>query len=142
MNRMEIDRHGLQVLDRAECMQLLSASVLGRVAITSRGLPVVLPINFRLVGSNIVFRTDSGTQLHAGTDNAVVAFEADDIDPRDHTGWSVVVTGMARATTDAAELAALCETPLSRWTSTGAARAVALSADFISGRRSMIDPGR
>src|SRR5690606_10684839 len=93
---MEIDRNGLEVLGREECMRLLASASLGRLGITTGALPTVLPVNFRLVGDQIVFRTGSGTKLDAATDNAVVAFEVDDMDPVWHTGWSVVVTGMAR----------------------------------------------
>ena len=72
-------------------------------AITVGALPAVLPINFRLVDDRIVFRTSGGAKLDAATRNAVVAFEVDDMEPLSHTGWSVMVTGMAREVTDPAE---------------------------------------
>ncbi len=74
---MEIDRNGLEVLNREECLRLLRHATLGRVAITSGALPQVLPVNFRLFGDRIVFRTGLGTKLDAATSNNVVAFEVD-----------------------------------------------------------------
>jgi nitroimidazol reductase NimA-like FMN-containing flavoprotein (pyridoxamine 5'-phosphate oxidase superfamily) len=56
-----------------------------------------------------------GTKLDSAANNAVVAFEVDEIDPVAHTGWSVMVTGMARELTDPGELAAAQTPPLARW---------------------------
>ena len=92
----QIDRNGLEVLDRADCIRLLRTVSLGRIGITAGALPTILPINFRVDGDRILFRTGVGTKLDAATRGAVVAFEADDIDPMYHSGWSVVVTGIAR----------------------------------------------
>jgi pyridoxamine 5'-phosphate oxidase-like protein len=46
-------------------------------------------------------------RTHVGGDcaGAVVAFEADDIDPVAESGWSVTVTGVARRIQDSAEIA-------------------------------------
>ena len=67
----------------------------GRVAITSGALPVVLPVSFHLDGERILLRTRRGSRLDDGLRNAVVAFEADDVDVVAHVGWSVAVTGVA-----------------------------------------------
>ncbi len=50
---------------------------------------MVMPVSYRLVDEQIVFRTRRDTHLGLGTHNSVVAFEVDDIDPDHHTGWSV-----------------------------------------------------
>jgi nitroimidazol reductase NimA-like FMN-containing flavoprotein (pyridoxamine 5'-phosphate oxidase superfamily) len=136
---MEVDRNGLEVLDRQECLQLLGTATIGRVGVSFGALPVVLPINFRLVGDRIVFLTGVGTKLDAATCNAVVAFEVDEIDTISHAGWSVVVTGEAREVTDGDELAALRSANIPRWAPVGDGRVVALSTTMVSGRR--IVPG-
>jgi nitroimidazol reductase NimA-like FMN-containing flavoprotein (pyridoxamine 5'-phosphate oxidase superfamily) len=132
---VEHDRNGLEVLGRAECLRLLDQVTLGRVGITVGALPAVLPINFRLVDDRIVFRTSGGTKLDAATRNAVVAFEVDDMEPIGHTGWSVMVTGVAREVTDPAELAALGSANIPRWAPADGERVVEISTDMISGRR-------
>src|SRR6516165_11352239 len=86
---MDMDRNGLEILDRAECLHLLSGSVLGRIAVTVGALPVILPVNFLLDGDRILIRTGKGTKLEAATRDAVVAFEVDDVEPFSHSGWSV-----------------------------------------------------
>lgn len=132
---MEIDRNGLEVLDRDECLRLLSTATLGRVGVTTGALPTVLPVNFLLDGERILIRTGEGTKLRTATDNAVVAFESDDFDPLYHSGWSVVVTGVAREVTDRGELEALRSAPLARWAPRGNGRIVAISTEVVSGRR-------
>ena len=94
----------------------------GKGGITGDAQPVVLPVNFRLVGERVVFRTGVDTKLDATTCDAVVAFEADAIETFSHTGWSVVVTGVAREVVDSAQLAALAGANISRWAPTGNGR--------------------
>lgn len=132
---MEIDRNGLEVLDRDECLRLLSTATLGRIGLTTGALPTVLPVNFLLDGEEILVRTSEGSKLQAATDNAVVAFESDDFDPLYHSGWSVVVTGVAREVTDPDELHALPSARVARWAPEGNGRLVAISTEMVSGRR-------
>lgn len=132
---MEIDRNGLEVLGRDESLRLLASTTLGRIGITSGALPTVLPVNFRLVGDQIVFRTGTGSKLEAATDNTVVAFEVDDMDPVWHTGWSVVVTGVAREVTDPEELERIEVSSIPHWAPDHATRVVAISTEMVSGRR-------
>jgi hypothetical protein len=138
---MDLDRNGLEVLDRDESLRLLATAVLGRIAISSGALPTVLPVNFRFDGRRILFRTGVGTKLDAATDNAVVAFEVDEVDPATASGWSVVVTGMAREVKDPTDLAGLQSQPLARWASGEDHRVVSISVDLVSGRRIVPDAG-
>jgi hypothetical protein len=64
-----------------------------------------------------------------------VAFEVDDVDPHAHTGWSVVVRGVARELTDPSELAVAQRLRLARWAPAEAHRVVAISTEILSGRR-------
>jgi nitroimidazol reductase NimA-like FMN-containing flavoprotein (pyridoxamine 5'-phosphate oxidase superfamily) len=137
---VRFDRNGLEILDREECLHLLATATLGRIGISSGALPMVLPVNFLLDGETILIRTGDGTKLDAATQNAVVAFEVDDLDSMYHSGWSVVVTGMAREVTEPGELSEIALKPLARWAHQGDGRVIAISTDVISGRR--IAPGR
>lgn len=139
---MELDRNGLEVLSRDECLRLLAESSLGRLGLTSGALPTVLPVNFALDDDRIVVRTDRGSKLDAAARNEVVAFEADDFDPLWHSGWSVVVTGVAEEVTDPTEVARLKVAPVSRWAPHGGGRLIAIATDRISGRRLREGPVR
>ena len=136
---MEVDRNGLEVLERDECLRLLATATIGRLATTFDALPVVLPVNFRLVGDHVVFRTGLGTKLEAATREAVVAFEADHFEPFGHAGWSVLITGVAHEVTLPHELEAVAAANIPRWAPSEGARAVRVSTDLVSGRR--IVPG-
>jgi nitroimidazol reductase NimA-like FMN-containing flavoprotein (pyridoxamine 5'-phosphate oxidase superfamily) len=132
---VEVDRNGLEVLSRDACLRLLATATLGRVGLSIDALPRVLPVNFRFDGRQILIRTGMGTKLNAAANNAVVAFEVDEIDPVAHTGWSVMVTGMARELTDHGELAAAQTPPLARWAPGDDHRVIAISTEVLSGRR-------
>jgi nitroimidazol reductase NimA-like FMN-containing flavoprotein (pyridoxamine 5'-phosphate oxidase superfamily) len=135
MQSMEVDRSGLEVLGRDECLRLLASATLGRIGFTSGALPAVLPVNFCLDGERILVRTGRGSRLDAALQNAVVAFEVDEFDPIHHSGWSVAVTGVATEVGDPTELDAARQEPVTRWTPPGSESVVAISTEFVSGRR-------
>ena len=93
-----------QVLDLIpeECWDLLRGTPVGRVVFTMHALPAIRPVNHVIDGQAIIIRSHLGSAItgHASRDGAVVCYEADDIDPVQHTGWSVIATGMARLVTD------------------------------------------
>lgn len=132
---MEIDRNGLEVLDREECLRLLRARRFGRIGVTSGALPTILPVNYWCDEDTIYLRTTPGTKLDAALRDAVVAFEVDDIERMDHAGWSVVATGVARPVTDPVEVAALQSAPLARWAPTPGSHVIAISTELVTGRR-------
>ena len=132
------DRNGLEVLDREASLRLLATATLGRIGVTDKALPTILPVNFVFDGEKILVRTGVGTKLHAAAVGAVVAFEVDDFDPLYHSGWSVVVTGPARELTDPDELARVRRAHLPRW-SPADGHVIAIDPAIVSGRR--IIPG-
>ncbi|MEU8869069.1 pyridoxamine 5'-phosphate oxidase family protein [Streptomyces umbrinus] len=96
-------------LDAVEALRLLGSVSLGRIVFTRHALPTVRPVNHILLDGDIVVRTHGDVALtryarQAGDAGAVVAYEADDIDPDTRTGWSVVVTGYAWLVTDPRQL--------------------------------------
>ena len=140
MGTVEVDRNGLEVLDREQCLSLLAGASLGRVGVTTGALPTVLPVNFVLHDDRILIRSGEGTKLDAALRDAVVAFEVDDFDPLYHSGWSVVVTGVATSLDDPEELAAVDRLALPHWAPQPDGHVVAISTEMVSGRR--LDRGR
>lgn len=132
---MDIDGNGLEVLPREECLSLLRRARIGRVAISVDALPAVLPVNFTLIGEDIVFRTNPGAKMDAARANNVVAFEVDDVDPVYQTGWSVLVQGMAREVIEPTQVAEMRRAPLRAWAGSGRDHFVRLPTDHVSGRR-------
>ena len=123
---MQLDRNGLEILDREECLRLLALATLGRIGFTSGALPTVLPVNFHLDRERILVHTARGGRLDMALKNAVVAFEADEFDPVDHSGWSVAVTGVTSE---------LSGETVTHWAPVGDGALVAISTEVMSGRR-------
>ena len=115
MMATNLDKNGLEILPRTESVRLLARKQVGRLSVTMRALPTVLPVNYVVDGDAILFRTGQGTKMQAATRNAVVAFEVDEIDESTRTGWSVVVIGTATPVTDPDEIARVSALPLETW---------------------------
>jgi nitroimidazol reductase NimA-like FMN-containing flavoprotein (pyridoxamine 5'-phosphate oxidase superfamily) len=86
----------LEELPYDECLRLLRANNVGRIAVVIDEFPAVLPVNYRLVETSgrtwIALRTKPGNLIDRASMH--VAFEIDGIDPVHHQGWSVLVRGM------------------------------------------------
>ncbi|MFI1105165.1 pyridoxamine 5'-phosphate oxidase family protein [Streptomyces melanogenes] len=129
--------HSGVLLDRDAALRLLGSVSLGRIVFTRHALPAVRPVNHALVEGDLVIRTHGDTALThyarpTGGQGAVVAYEADDIDPDTHLGWSVIVTGYARLVTDAQELARYQQL-LRPWGTRHMDQAVRIHPDLVTG---------
>ena len=84
----------LHELSREECLELLDAHHVGRVALLTGAAPVIVPVNYRLTGARgltwIALRTRFGGVIERSSE---VAFEIDHVDDATRTGWSVLVRG-------------------------------------------------
>lgn len=85
----------LQPLSREQCLDRLRTRAIGRIAVTHQALPVIVPVNYALVGGSVVFRTEPDGMLARACRGSVVAFEVDDLATDHRSGWSVVVVGVA-----------------------------------------------
>jgi nitroimidazol reductase NimA-like FMN-containing flavoprotein (pyridoxamine 5'-phosphate oxidase superfamily) len=92
--------HELIDLDRRECVRLLLAHEVGRIAVTVDGQPHIMPVTYAAdTSGDVVFRTGPDTML-TRVDLARVAFEIDGVDVKARSGWSVSVHGSGREITD------------------------------------------
>ena len=94
-----LDWSGLEVLTIEDCRALLSIAKVGRLGFIESGGPVILPVNFAMDGSRIVFRTGRGSKLSAAVMNAPVCLEIDHWDDTSRTGWSILAKGFAEHVT-------------------------------------------
>jgi nitroimidazol reductase NimA-like FMN-containing flavoprotein (pyridoxamine 5'-phosphate oxidase superfamily) len=132
---MDVDPNGLEVLAPDECRELLGSASIGRLALSVRALPVVLPVSFALVPDSLLVITGGGDSFEAACDHAVVAFETDGINVVNHTGWSVLVQGEATVLRGPAELAEARRLGLSSWGRPDAERYVKIGLELVTGRR-------
>lgn len=96
------DRSGPRELDRERALELLGRVAVGRVVYTVGALPAVLPVTFRLVPGGVLVSAPADSELARAVDGAVIAFEADEVDGRDGSGWLVTVLGHAKVRPGAA----------------------------------------
>lgn len=89
----------IEEIDAAGCLELLGTQQVGRVAVVVGIHPVIFPVNYRLDGDAVVFRTGDGAKLR-GAAGHPVGFEVDEVDVARHTGWSVHVWGKASDVTE------------------------------------------
>lgn len=133
MEAVELD--GLEVLSRTECLHLLSTEQLGRVGVSFGALPAILPVNYALLGDNIVFRSAPGTKLTAALEETVVAFEVDAVEPDRTAAWSVMVVGRSEWLANRAALKEAQRLPLHPWAPGSRDYFVRITPQRISGRR-------
>jgi nitroimidazol reductase NimA-like FMN-containing flavoprotein (pyridoxamine 5'-phosphate oxidase superfamily) len=131
----EVKPDSLSALTHAECLEFLRLSKVGRIVFTIDALPAIMPVNFALDGDSIVFRTTANSRLARATDGAVVAFEVDEIDELQRTGWSVVVLGVADAVRDVGSLVRMQQLNLLSWVAGVRAHYVRITPAQITGRR-------
>jgi len=121
-------------MTHSECLELLRSSNVGRIVFTSSALPAIMPVNYVLDGDAIVFRTSAGSRLATATDGAVVAFEVDEIDEFQRTGWSVVVVGVADAVREVGAMVRMQQLNLVSWVPGVRAHYVRIVPAQITGR--------
>lgn len=87
----------LRDMSRQECLELLASRQVGRVIFNDPDGPVALPVNYACDGEGVVIATSPTSSLARCAPGRPVAFEVDEIDEFDETGWSVLVRGLAPA---------------------------------------------
>ncbi|MFF2958776.1 pyridoxamine 5'-phosphate oxidase family protein [Streptomyces sp. NPDC057963] len=126
-------------LTGTQALSLLGRAPLGRIVFTQRALPAVRPVNHLLDRGQIVILTHQDSDLFAqardhGERGVVVAYQADDIDPLTHLGWSAVATGYCRPVTDPDALARY-QRRLRPWSDQVMDRAVRIRPHLVTGIR-------
>lgn len=115
------------------CWRLLAAQPIGRLGFVVDGAPRVYPVNHRVDGDSIVFRTAHRAAIATLIEGSPVVFEADGADPTAETGWSVLAAGRLEAIEDAADIDALTALGVHAW-SPGKDQWVRLRPTHVSGR--------
>lgn len=125
-------------LDVRECWELVDDHGIGRVAVVTEDGPAVFPVNYQVVGTEILFMTAEDSSL-AGMSGTEIAFEADHMDDAFSQGWSVLLVGPARTVSDSATAArlrgAVYSTP---WAGEGRDTVMVLSPRRVTGRRILV----
>lgn len=128
-------RTWLEIINPAECWDLLGREEVGRLAVLVDGLPEIYPVNFVLDGHAVLFRTDPGSKLRGLVRSPGVCFEVDGADPATELGWSVMVKGKATELSAATAVVDAGKLPLHYWAHGEKTHWIRIDPFEVSGRR-------
>jgi len=83
-------------LSRDDCLSRLLGRHRGRIGLSLRSLPTILPVTYAVEGDGVVVSTMATAHVRSAVYDNVVTFQVDDVDARTEQRWSVSVTGIAR----------------------------------------------
>jgi uncharacterized protein len=84
-------------LSEADCRELLAQHTAGRVGFMTGDGPLILPVTYQYRTGSVIFRTSPVGPLAGLVRRTSVAFEIDEINEQNKSGWSVLVVGFAEA---------------------------------------------
>jgi uncharacterized protein len=88
-------------LTKQECLDLLHASTVGRVGFSHPDGIKILPVNYLVVGEDVIIRTSpSGVIAALAKEGSEIAFEVDYHNTTGGNGWSVLLNGPITPLTD------------------------------------------
>lgn len=134
VNVKRIVQPELEDLDRATCLNLLSTLDVGRLAWAEDERVMVFPLNFALVGSDIIFRTPSRSLCDAVASRTCLTFQGDAVEPGLRSGWTVVASGPANEVTDLIEREQLSHL-VTPWRQADDLHVIRLTITSVAGRR-------
>lgn len=130
-----IERTGLEIIDEAECWELLATRSVGRLAVSVMNRPDIFPINYQVTDRSVLLRTAAGMKLAAATLGTAIAFEVDELDEETHHGWSVVIHGTAHEVSGVEDRLEAEDVATEPWADSQKDRFVRLDVEEITGRR-------
>jgi len=126
----------LHDLTVAECLELIGPGGVGRFLFVQPGRgPVAIPVNFKLDGADVVFRTSGDSVSVQGVHQQTVSFDVDHLDDALGEGWSVLLTGTASVISDADHLNHAHALRIEPWAGGDRDLYVRLAPTQITGRR-------
>jgi nitroimidazol reductase NimA-like FMN-containing flavoprotein (pyridoxamine 5'-phosphate oxidase superfamily) len=129
-----VRRPAAQPLTPAQCRGYLGTGGVGRMVLTGPRGPEAIPVNYAMLGGDIVVRTGRHTSL-ARAAQTRVAFEVDHFDQDRAEGWSVLANGLARAVTTPPELETVRSLGIEPWAGGDKDTYLRIAVAEMTGRR-------
>jgi uncharacterized protein len=121
-----------------ECWELLAGTTLGRLAVSYRNEPDVIPVNFWAAEKSILLHGSEHVRDIVRRAEHHVVLEADG--RSGSSVWSVMAKGTLRELTGPAEIAAVKRRKLKPWTLTRRVMYLELEPSELTGRRIAVGP--
>ena len=132
----------LEALTAEQCRAHLAPGGIGRFLFVADRGPIAVPVNYAMLGPDVVFRTDDRTAAAGAVSQRRVSFEVDQIDDVLSEGWSVLVSGTASILTRPDEIRAAAELGIEPWAGGDREAYVRLVPAEITGRQIRIRAGQ
>ncbi len=129
------ERGALSDLDPQTCHRLIESGGVGRVVYLAARGPVAVPVNFKMLERDVVFRTEATFSMIPDLVGETVSFEVDRLDDPLTEGWSVLLTGEAQVISDPDELSQAEALDIEPWATGERNTYLRLTADVVTGRR-------
>jgi hypothetical protein len=120
--------------DDDQCLALLGRAQLGRIALSLRAMPVVIPVRYTLNNGDLLF-TASGDELTRALHGNIAALQADGFEEDRGQRWTVFATGPVRRVEGVEDLGLVSASwPLPPGTAMGEGGLFRLKPAIFSGR--------
>jgi transcriptional regulator with XRE-family HTH domain len=129
------DRPALEAITTGECEALIAAGGVGRLVFVGKGGPTALPVNFRVLEGDIVFRTEPKAEFLGDLATGEVSFEVDHLDEALTEGWSVLLTGKSHVIEEPSEMDSAQSLSIVPWAGGDRDAYVRVVPGKITGRR-------
>lgn len=130
---MRVDLDGLQILDEDQCRALVLRVQIGRIALTHRAMPLIMPVTFALTDTDLILSVGAGVVADAAEQAQVVCFQADWADQETMAAWSVSVIGQLSLLEHEVDIRHAQQLDIKPW-SCGELRYARLTPEFTTGR--------
>jgi len=129
-----VQRPVAEPLAPAQCRGYLGTGGVGRMVFTGLRGPEAIPMNYAMLGGDVIVRTGRHTSL-ARAAQTRVSFEVDHFDEALAEGWSVLANGLARVVTTPAELETVRSLGIEPWAGGRKDTYLRIAVTEMTGRR-------
>lgn len=124
-----------RLLTPDHCYDLLSTTVVGRVAFLARSGLQMLPVNYRVFERTVLLSTSGGgTLAELATHRGEVVLEVDHHAPTARHGWSVIIRATSSLVRDARTLDSTARRRLVPWAPEATGLVIQLRPHRVTGR--------
>ena len=122
-------------LTPVQCRGYLGTGGVGRMVFAGPRGPEAIPVNYVMLGGDIVVRTGRHTSLVSRATQTRVSFEVDRLDEPLAEGWSVLASGLAQVVTTPSELETVRSLGLEPWAGGDKDTYLRITVTDMTGRR-------
>jgi nitroimidazol reductase NimA-like FMN-containing flavoprotein (pyridoxamine 5'-phosphate oxidase superfamily) len=130
---MREDLDGLQILDEQQCRLLVQRVRVGRIALTHRAMPLILPVTFGFADPDLIISVGAGVLAEAAEQSQIVCLQAEGY-ADGMTSWSVSVIGRLAPMVAERDIVMAEQLGITPWSTAGQQHFARLTPEVTTGR--------